>query len=480
MKVDLETTLRRLPKVGDVLDSETGRALLKSAPRWAVVGAIRSEIARLREALKETPTAADGAELRLDPARLGAHIARQVQPSLRRVVNATGVVLHTNLGRAPLAEAAIERMVEVARRYSNLEYQLDERGRGSRHEHPSAMLVELTGAESALVVNNCAAAVLLALSALAHDGRVIVSRGELIEIGGGFRIPEVMEASGATLVEVGTTNRTRIADYARALDEAEPGSVRLLMKVHRSNFAIVGFTEEPSVDELVELARARGVPLFIDLGAGALADVPGTFTPSRGAATEPTVPALIEAGVDLVAFSGDKRLGGPQAGILVGRRALIERAARHPLMRALRPDKLTLAALDGTLALHRADRAAEIPTLAMLSVPEPSLQARAEDLAARLCTARHDGRFTAVRVRSAVGGGALPGVEPWSWAVAAELPTYTEDALDAALRRADPPVVARIADGQLLLDTRTLTSGALVDELSDVVRAFALLPGESP
>jgi L-seryl-tRNA(Ser) seleniumtransferase len=467
MKVDLETTFRGLPKVGDVLDSETGRALLQGAPRWAVVAAIRAEIARLREDLRT-----GGSTTQIDPAQLASHIARQVRPSLEHVVNATGVVLHTNLGRAPLAEAAVEQIGQVARRYSNLEYHLDEGARSSRHVHATHHLRALTGAEDAVVVNNCAAAVLLALTVLARDGRVVVSRGELVEIGGGFRIPEVMEASGATLVEVGTTNRTRIADYAHALDEIgadQPSSARLLMKVHRSNFAIVGFTEEPTIEELVALARVRGLPLFVDLGAGALQALPG--------ADEPTVAALIAAGVDLVAFSGDKRLGGPQAGVLVGKADLVARLAKHPLMRALRPDKLTLAALDATLALHRADRTEEIPAIAMLRVPEPTLQARAERLAERLAAARPDGTFAPVRVRSAVGGGALPGVEPWSWAVRAAVRGYSAQALDAALRRGAPPVVGRIADGHVLLDTRTLAEGPVVDELIDLVDAFALLPG---
>ncbi len=463
MKVDLETTLRRLPKVGDVLDSETGRNLLSGAPRWAVVGAIRAEIARLRTGL-----VGGASEDAIDVARVRADIVRQTTPSLRRVVNATGVVLHTNLGRAPLAEAAIDRVVEVARGYSNLEYRLDERSRGSRHEHSAELLRQLTGAEDALIVNNCAAAVLVALSALADGGRVVVSRGELVEIGGGFRVPEVMAASGATLVEVGTTNRTRRADYERVLDD----DVRLVMKVHRSNFAIVGFTEEATVAELAELAHARGLPLFVDLGAGALTALPG--------AEEPTVPSLIADGADLVAFSGDKRLGGPQAGILVGKRALMERIARHPLMRAVRPDKLTLAALDATLGLHRAERSAEIPALAMLGATEPSLQARAEVLAAQLATNDPAGRFTPVRVRSAVGGGALPGVELWSWAVAAEPAGLSAEALDAALRRADPPIVGRIADDRVLLDTRTLSTGPAVDDLAHIVSAFALLPGASP
>jgi len=462
MVEDLETRLRRLPKVGDVLVGVLGRALLADAPHWAVVEAVREEIHRLRnDAMQESAAIS----LVLDEARVRAAIHARTRPSLTRVVNATGVVLHTNLGRAPLAEAAIAHVLEVARGYSNLEYRLDQRRRGSRHEHASSLLCELSGAEAAVVVNNCAAAVLLALSALADGKEVVVSRGELVEIGGGFRVPDVMEQSGARLVEVGTTNRTRTADYARALDDHADAA--LLMKVHRSNFAIVGFTEMPTVKDLAALAHEREVPLFIDLGAGAVAEIPGLPVGATG--PEPTVPALIAEGADLVAFSGDKLLGGPQAGILVGKKSLIDRIARHPLMRALRPDKLTLAALEGTLALHRADRTAEIPAIAMLTLPEPTLEARARRLSDKLTTAHTRGRFTPVRVRSAIGGGALPTVEPWSWAVQAELAPLSEDELECLLRRAPTPVIGRVTDGSLQLDVRTIAE----HEFDEISAAFS-------
>jgi L-seryl-tRNA(Ser) seleniumtransferase len=281
-----------------------------------------------------------------------------------------------------------------------------------------------------------------------------------VEIGGGFRVPDVMVQSGATLVEVGTTNRTRAKDYARALTD----DVRLLMKVHRSNFAILGFTEEASVEALAELAHARNLPLFVDLGAGALAPIAGL--PAGAAGPEPTVPELVARGADLVAFSGDKLLGGPQAGLLVGKNALIDRIVHHPLMRALRPDKLTLAALEGTLQLYRAERAGEIPALRMLTTPEPQLEARACALADRLSAV--GGRAIAVRVRSAIGGGALPTVEPWSWAVQVEVSGRSEDDLEEALRHGRPPVIGRISDGHLLLDVRTLTE----PELDDIARAY--------
>jgi L-seryl-tRNA(Ser) seleniumtransferase len=314
--------------------------------------------------------------------------------------------------------------------------------------------------------------VLLALSQLANGRRVIVSRGELVEIGGSFRVPDVMRAAGAQLVEVGTTNRTHARDYAQALDEP----AALLLKVHRSNFALVGFTTEVTVAELAALGRARGVATIVDLGSGALVDLR-----AFGLATaEPTVAAVIAQGADLVTFSGDKLLGGPQAGILVGKKELLLGMRQHPMLRALRPDKLTLAALEATLELYRDGRASSIPTLAMLAVPEPTLEARARQLAAACQRACADLQFATVRVKSAVGGGALPGCEPWSWAVAvsATSPTapvsLTASDIDARLRRASPPVIGRIADERLLLDVRTVQD----DQLPALARAFELLHPE--
>lgn len=457
---DLNAALRRLPKVDEVLASPALRGLLERAPRWAVVTAVRAELARLRGELKRDAEArAD-----VDVAAVSAEVQQLLAPSLQPVLNATGVVLHTNLGRAPLAPSAVERVAAIARGYANLEYKLDERRRGSRHEHVSALLATLTGAEDALVVNNCAAAVLLALSQLAAGRGVIVSRGELVEIGGSFRVPDVMRASGARLVEVGTTNRTHARDYEAAIDEA----TALLLKVHRSNFAVVGFTAEVSVLELAEIAHARGIHCMVDLGSGALTDLRALGL-GQG---EPTVPEIVKAGADVVTFSGDKLLGGPQAGILVGKRALVTAMRSHPLLRALRPDKLTLAALEATLELYRDGRTSEIPTLAMLSAPEPTLQARAETLSAVCQEAAPSLSSTPVRVRSAVGGGALPTVEPWSWAVAvaARAPGGpSAEALDARLRRGDPPVVGRIAEDRLLLDVRTLGD----EDLPAVARALA-------
>jgi L-seryl-tRNA(Ser) seleniumtransferase len=445
-----------LPKVDDVLASEELRALATRAPRWAVVTAVQAEIARLRAAI----VAAESASVVIDANKVAAKVAELLEPSLQPVVNATGVVLHTNLGRAPLARSAIERIEGVARGYVNLEYKLDARRRGSRHEHLTRLLCALTGAEDELVVNNCAAAVLLALSELARGKKVIVSRGELVEIGGSFRVPDVMRQSGATLVEVGTTNRTHLSDYQAAVDSLG-GDTALLLKVHRSNFAVIGFTAEVEVHELAALGRARGIPVMVDLGSGALADVRALRL-----GDEPTVPKVIAAGADVVTFSGDKLLGGPQAGILVGKSALIEKMRAHPLLRALRPDKLTLAALEATLELYRDGKSAEVPTVAMLSATEPTLKARAEKLAELCQAAAPSLAFTPARVRSAVGGGALPLAEPWSWAVSVSGASPT--ALDEKLRRARPPVVARIADDRLLLDVRTLFE----EDWPKIVRAF--------
>jgi L-seryl-tRNA(Ser) seleniumtransferase len=373
-----------------------------------------------------------------------AELARRRAPSLRRVVNATGVLVHTNLGRAPLAEAAIARVVEVAGGYSNLEYDLARGERGSRQDHLAELLARLTGAEAALVVNNNAGAVLLTLAALAEGREVVVSRGELIEIGDGFRIPDVLVRSGARLVEVGTTNRTRASDYARAvgLDTA------LLLRVHQSNFRVVGFSEQPHLSELAAVARQHEIPLVDDLGSGALAQV----------GDEPTPAESLRGGADLVCFSGDKLLGGPQAGVVVGRADLVERLRRHPLQRALRADKLTLAALEGTLslALDPSTRG-DVPVQRMLHEPIERVRERAERLAGLV-----GGEVEETVAR--VGGGALPLAEIPSAACA------VEEGLAEPLRLGEPSVVAVVRDGRTLLDCRTLTDSE-VDEVAAAVLA---------
>jgi L-seryl-tRNA(Ser) seleniumtransferase len=422
--------LRDLPSV-DELAREVADPL--------AVDAARTVLERAREEIRAGFEPGDLTD------RLRAELAAARQPALRRALNATGVVVHTNLGRAPLPEAALERVREVGRGYSNLEYDLSAGTRGSRQDHVAGLLRRLTGAEAALVVNNNAAAVLLALAALAEGREVLVSRGELLEIGDGFRIPDVLARSGATLVEVGTTNRTHLADYERA---AGPETA-LILRVHQSNFRVVGFTSLPATEALAELARRHDLPLVDDLGSGALVDIP----------EEPAARDSLEAGADLVCFSGDKLLGGPQAGIVAGRADLVERLRRHPLQRALRADKLTLAALEGTLGLYldpaRAWR--EVPVLRMLVEPVADVETRARRLAGLV-----DG--TVEETVGRVGGGALPLVELPSFAAAVE-----ED-LAARLRQAEPPVIGVLRDGRLLLDCRTLADSE-VDEVAEAVRS---------
>jgi L-seryl-tRNA(Ser) seleniumtransferase len=422
--------LRDLPSV-----DELARAVDDSL----AVDAARTVLARAREEIRAGFDPGDLSE------RLELELAAARRPALRRTLNATGVLVHTNLGRAPLPEPALERIREVGRGYSNLEYDLSSGVRGSRQDHVVSLLRRLTGAEAALVVNNNAAAVLLALAALAEGREVIVSRGELIEIGDGFRIPDVLARSGARLVEVGTTNRTRASDYERAIG----ADTAVVLRVHQSNFRVVGFTELPTIEELANVARRHELPLVDDLGSGVLVDIPD----------EPSVRQSLDSGADLVCFSGDKLLGGPQAGIVVGRAELVERLRRHPLQRALRADKLTLAALEGTLGLYLEPERAlrEIPVLRMLFEPVEVVRARAEQLAELVSG-------SAQETVGRVGGGALPLTELPSFACA------IEEELAVALRAAEPSVVGVVRDGRLLLDCRTLTDDE-VDEVAAAVRS---------
>jgi L-seryl-tRNA(Ser) seleniumtransferase len=417
--------LRSLPPV-DALAAEV------DAPRALALAAARAVLAERRAEL--LAGASGDADL---PARVRAWAARSAAPSLRRVLNATGVIVHTNLGRAPLAAAAREAVARAAEGYSNLELDLAAGARGSRHVHAEGLLRELTGAEAGFAVNNGAGAALLAAAALAGPGReIVVSRGQLVEIGGGFRVPDVIAQAGARLVEVGTTNRTRLADYAGAVGEATGA----ILRVHRSNFRQLGFVADVPIESLCEL----GVPVIDDVGSGALSEL----------YDEPPVRRSVAAGAALVVFSGDKLLGGPQAGLLVGRTSAVEAAKRHPLARALRIDKLSLAALEATLRLHR-DAPSEIPVLAMLAAAP-----RADELAALIEGA------TVIEAVARVGGGALPLVELPGPVVALPDPP---DALAAALRAGDPPLIGRIEDGRLLLDPRTLAG----DELELAARAVA-------
>jgi L-seryl-tRNA(Ser) seleniumtransferase len=418
--------LRQLPSV-DVLLADAS-ALVARHGRPRTVDALRAALAEARAAGEARPA---GALL----ARAGELLDRP--PSLRPVLNATGVIVHTNLGRAPLATAALERARAVAAGYANLEYDLDAGARGSRHTHLGALLAELTGAETGLAVNNNAAAVLLSLAALAAGREVIISRGELIEIGDGFRIPDILAQSGARLVEVGTTNRTSLRDYEAAIGPETAAIVR----VHQSNFRMVGFTAAPGLGELAELAARRDLALIDDLGSGQLLDLPDL-------ADEPTARSSVEAGAQVVCFSGDKLLGGPQAGVIVGTAAALERIRRHPLARAMRIDKLSLAALEATLELYRDPQRAlrEVPVLAAAAEAAEAVRARAERLAGRL-----DGEVVPTTAR--VGGGAVPLLEIASFACALD----GGEALAAALRAADPPVLALVREGRVLLDCRTLT-----------------------
>jgi L-seryl-tRNA(Ser) seleniumtransferase len=413
--------------------------LARAADDPLAVDAARFVLARAREDIRAGAEPGDLSE------RLRAELGAARRPTLRRVLNATGVIVHTNLGRAPLPAAALEHALEAGRGYSNLEYDLEDGTRGSRQDHVAAVLRKLTGAEGAFVVNNNAAAMLLALAALAEGREVLVSRGELIEIGDGFRIPDVLARSGARLVEVGTTNRTRAADYEHAVNE----QTALLLRVHQSNFRVVGFTEQARVKELAAVAHRHDLPLLDDLGSGALVDI----------SDEPTGRGSLEAGADLVCFSGDKLLGGPQAGIIVGRGDLVERLRRHPLHRALRIDKLSLAALEGTLLLYLEPERAlrEVPVLRMLNEDAAVVRARAERLAQQLGAEVEE-------TVGKMGGGALP---------LANLPSFAcavEESLAAPLRDHTPAVVGRVRDGRLLLDCRTLDD-AEADEVAAAVRA---------
>jgi L-seryl-tRNA(Ser) seleniumtransferase len=443
--------LRDLPQVQRLLEAAQDHPLA-AHPRPAVVASLRRALDEARAALLRGDAGPWPPARLLD--RASALLEAERPAGLRRVINATGVILHTNLGRAPLAPEAAA-AVAAAAGYCNLEFDLATGERGSRTAGIEPLLREITGAEAGLAVNNCAAAVLLALGALAGDGEVVVSRGELVEIGGGFRIPDVIRQGGARLVEVGTTNKTRVQDYAGAITPA----TRVLLKVHQSNFRMTGFTEAAALPELAALARERGLTLVHDLGSGAVGDI---RTPGRP--PEATARESVAAGSDVVAFSGDKLLGGPQSGLLVGRAAAIDALRRHPLLRALRLDKLTLAALEATLRLHRDGGAPPAP--AMIDQASTTLRARAERLAGLL------GNLAAtVAATGFAGGGTLPDAGIPSFAVA--LPSEAAERLKAALRHCDPPVIARVADGCVLLDVLAVRDDELAELAASVRQALA-------
>lgn len=455
--------LRQIPSVDELLSHPT----LAGEQGPPATEAVRLILDELRGAIRGGACSDPPDRDRL-AARALARLRLAARPSLRRVVNATGIVLHTNLGRAPLPPSVAAAVRDVAGGYSTLEYDPDTGGRGSRYDHVRSLLTRLTGAEDALVVNNNAAAVLLALSTLKSGGEVIVSRGELVEIGGKFRIPDVMAQSGCVLREVGSTNRTRMADYKAAIGLETVA----LFKAHPSNFRIVGFFEEATLPELVELGRRNGLPVFHDLGSGAMlrADL-------LGVADEPCVADSVAAGADVVCFSGDKLLGGPQAGILVGTREWIGRMKQHPLTRALRIDKLTLAALEATLRLYLdpARAMAEVPVLAMLRATEQELRSRAEELAGRLAPLRD--QVAVVEVDGEVGGGSAPTQTIPSTAVAVTPRRLSVSRLEQSLRLRDIPIVARISHDRLLLDVRTIQQADL-DYVANTI--LELLGEETP
>ncbi len=433
--------LRKLPSVDELLRSEIFAPSVKEYGRELAVEAAREAIDKARRKILaggNCPPLEEIAEEAI------AILAEKFAPSLIPVINATGVIIHTNLGRAPLSAEAREAMEAVARGYCNLEFDLEQGRRGSRYVHAEALLTKLTGAEAALVVNNNAGAVLLILSALARGREVIISRSQLVEIGGGFRIPDVMRQSGAILVEVGTTNRTYLRDYEEAITE----NTALILRAHRSNFRLTGFIHDVPLQELAELAHRHGLYLMDDLGSGALLD-----TSRYGLSHEPMVQESLAAGADVVCFSGDKLLGGPQAGIIVGKREIIERLKKFPLTRALRVDKITLAGLQATL-LHYLKGEAEqkIPVWRMISAEPAELRRRAQRWARRL---RQAGiKAQVIEGRSAIGGGSLPGETLPTWLLALQLPS--PDAIARALRRYNPPIVARIEEDLLLFDPRTV------------------------
>ncbi len=444
--------LRQLPQVDELLRHPRLSPLVARLPRAWAAAAVRRSLATRRQQIVALPAAELPAALD-EEALLQAVLADLTaagQPSLRRVINATGVVIHTNLGRSPLAAACQPQLLEVAAHYNNLEYDLARGERGSRQDHLEALLQELTGAEAALVVNNNAAAVLLALRTLADGREVIISRGQLVEIGGSFRLPEIMTVSGAILREVGTTNKTYLRDYENAITS----ETALLLKVHPSNFRIMGFTHEVPLPDLVALGRRYGLLTVEDLGSGCLLDL------SRyGLEKEPTVQETLKAGADLVLFSGDKLMGGPQAGLALGAREVVAALKQNPLTRALRPDKMTLAALEATLRLYltESEALASIPTLHMLSRPVAALDRQARSLA-RVLRRRFGPRLQVEVLKSEgrVGGGALPQAVLPSRALAVTVPPLTPPQLEARLRRTSPPVVARVEHGALLLDLLTV------------------------
>ncbi|HEX4953162.1 MAG TPA: L-seryl-tRNA(Sec) selenium transferase [Thermoanaerobaculia bacterium] len=458
-------TLSRIPQVDRLLGRPELAGLVVEHGRPQVVAALRAQLGRLRGLARGGALDAAQLEPGAIAASLAGELAERSRSSYRRVINATGVILHTGLGRAPLSAEAVAALAATAGGAQRVELDLPTGQRGGREEGCVTLLRELVGGEDAAIVNNNAGATLLVLAALARGRRVLLSRGEMVEIGGSYRVPDVMAESGAILTEVGTTNRTRLADYERACSE----EVGLILKVHTSNYRIVGFTEEASIDELVALGRQRGIPVVHDLGSGSLFDLA-----AEGIAGEPEVRRSVASGADVVCFSGDKLLGGPQAGVLVGRREAVGRCRRHPLFRALRPGRLVYTALEATLRLYAAGPQVareRVPALARLLAPPPRLEARARRLARRL--ARLPGiQAAAVPCAGQAGSGSLPQLELAGWGVRLSLAGCSADDLARRLRTGEPAVVPRIEDGAVLLDLRSVGE----EEQAELVRALTTPP----
>ena len=454
MKAETKSELfRELPSVDELMRAAGLRRLAETHGNAAVTDAARAVLTELRQQISSGILDSGSLHLALDgiDVAIEKQVRKSLSPSLRTVINGTGVILHTNLGRAPIGEAAIRHITETAGQYSNLEFEVASGERGRRDVHVDRLFRKLLAGEgpdvSTIVVNNNAAAVLLALNSLAEGGEVIVSRGELVEIGGSFRIPDVMAKSGAKLYEVGTTNRTRIADYEKAINER----TRLLLRVHRSNFEITGFTEQPSTEELVALAKKRGIPLMEDLGSGALVDLR-----NFGLAEESSVLDSVRVGVDVVTYSGDKLLGGPQAGLISGRPELVARMRSNSLFRALRVDKLTYAALEATLLAYMKHEYGVIPALAMMSLTRDEIGRRAESVVETVSSRHRSLQLEVIDGESVVGGGAAPSSVLPTRLIAITSAALSADELSTRLRTSDPPIVARVEHGQVLLDLRTV------------------------
>lgn len=459
-KDDLKKYLRKLPKVDEVLSWPSIKSLLEKYPRMLVVDGVRKGIDEVRARLLNVEDNKGALEILNSMEKtIFTTVQNVCDYHLKPVINATGVVLHTNLGRAPLAEVAIERIKEVASGYSNLEYDLEAGKRGSRYSHVEELLKKICGAESAFVVNNNASAVLLALNTFAFQKEVIVSRGEMIEIGGSFRIPEIMKISGAKLVEVGTTNKTHLRDYEEAINE----NTALILKVHPSNYRIVGFTKEVELKDLVELGQKYQIPVMYDAGSGALIDFA-----SKGFHEEPAIQKAVEVGVDIITFSGDKLLGGPQAGIVVGKAKYVDKMKKNHLNRALRIDKLTLAALEATLRLYLEENPWEkIPTLKMLSMSLDEVRKKAMKLK-RILLKEFSGKIKAEVIQTIArsGGGALPNVDIKSYGVALQFASMSPQCVAEALRFTEPPVIVLVQDEKVILDARTILEGEEVKIVS--------------